>query len=173
MEDFYMGKAIERIFLPLMRMQLPEVRDICMPAEGIFHNLILVAIRKSYPGHARKVMSAIWGLGQAMFSKCIVVVDEDVNVQDVREVAWKALNNIDPERDIQFTMGPIDSLDHSSRLPNYGSKMGVDATRKWPGEGLHAAMAGSDSDVGRGEGARQRVMAPCCRGGRALAGAGL
>ncbi len=136
MEDFYMGKAIERIFLPLMRMQLPEVRDICMPAEGIFHNLILVAIRKSYPGHARKVMSAIWGLGQAMFSKCIVVVDEDVDVQNVREVAWKALNNIDPERDIQFTMGPIDSLDHSSRLPNYGSKMGVDATKKWPGEGF-------------------------------------
>src|ERR1700688_2160034 len=127
MEDFYMGKGIERIFLPLMRMQLPEVRDICMPAEGIFHNLILVAIRKSYPGHARKVMSAIWGLGQAMFSKCIVVVDEDVNVQDVREVAGRALNNIDPERDIQFVLGPVDSLDHSSRLPNYGSKMGVDA----------------------------------------------
>src|SRR5450631_3957112 len=136
MEDFYMGKAIERIFLPLMRLQLPEVRDICMPAEGVFHNLILVSIRKSYPGHARKVMSAIWGLGQAMFSKCIVVVDEDVNVQDVREVTWKALNNIDPERDIQFTMGPVDSLDHSSRLPNYGSKMGVDATRKWPQEGF-------------------------------------
>lgn len=136
MEDFYMGKAIERIFLPLMRMQLPEVRDICMPAEGVFHNLILVSIRKSYPGHARKVMHAIWGLGQAMFSKCIVVVDEDVNVQDVREVAWKALNNIDPERDIEFVMGPIDSLDHASRLPNYGSKMGVDATRKWPGEGF-------------------------------------
>jgi 4-hydroxy-3-polyprenylbenzoate decarboxylase len=136
MEDFYMGKAVERIFLPLMRLQLPEIRDISMPAEGIFHNLILVAIRKSYPGHARKVMHAIWGLGQAMFSKCIVVVDEDVDVQNVREVAWKALNNIDPERDIQFVLGPIDSLDHSSRLPNYGSKMGVDATKKWPGEGF-------------------------------------
>jgi 4-hydroxy-3-polyprenylbenzoate decarboxylase len=136
MEDYYMGKAIERIFLPLMRLQLPEVRDICMPAEGIFHNLILVAIRKSYPGHARKVMHAIWGLGQAMFSKCIVVVDEDVDVQNVREVAWKALNNIDPERDIQFVLGPVDSLDHASRLVNYGSKMGVDATRKWPGEGF-------------------------------------
>jgi 4-hydroxy-3-polyprenylbenzoate decarboxylase len=136
MEDYYMGKAIERIFLPLMRLQLPEVRDISMPAEGIFHNLILVSIRKSYPGHARKVMHGIWGLGQAMFSKCIVVVDEDVNVQNVAEVAWKALNNIDPERDIQFVMGPVDSLDHSSRLPNYGSKMGVDATRKWPGEGF-------------------------------------
>ena len=136
MEDFYMGKAIERIFLPLMRLQLPEVRDIAMPAEGIFHNLILVAIRKSYPGHARKVMSAIWGLGQAMFSKVIVVVDEDVDVQNTSEVAWKALNNIDPERDIQFVMGPVDSLDHASRLVNYGSKMGVDATKKWPGEGF-------------------------------------
>ncbi len=136
MEDFWMGKAIERIFLPLMRLQLPEVRDICMPAEGVFHNLILVSIRKAYPGHARKVMSAIWGLGQAMFSKCIVVVDEEVNVQNVSEVAWKALNNIDPERDIQFTLGPVDSLDHASRLLNYGSKMGVDATRKWPGEGF-------------------------------------
>ena len=136
MEDFYMGKAIERIFLPLMRLQLPEVRDICMPAEGIFHNLILVSMRKSYPGQARKVMHAIWGLGQAMFSKCIVVVDEDVDVQNVPEVAWKALNNIDPQRDIEFCLGPIDSLDHSSRLPNFGSKMGVDATTKWPSEGF-------------------------------------
>ncbi len=136
MEDFYMGKAIERIFLPLMRLQLPEVRDICMPAEGIFHNLILVSMRKSYPGQARKVMHAIWGLGQAMFSKCIVVVDEDVDVQNVPEVAWKALNHIDPQRDIEFCLGPIDSLDHSSRLPNFGSKMGVDATTKWPSEGF-------------------------------------
>ena len=136
MEDFYMGKAIERIFLPLMRLQIPEVRDMCMPAEGIFHNMMLVSIRKSYPGHARKVMSAVWGLGQAMFTKCIVVVDEDVDVQNVSEVAWRALNNIDPERDIQFTMGPIDSLDHASRLVNYGSKMGIDATKKWPGEGF-------------------------------------
>jgi len=136
MEDFYMGKAIERIFLPLMRLQLPEIRDISMPAEGVFHNLILVSIRKSYPLHARKVMHAIWGLGQAMFSKCIVVVDEDVDVQNVSEVAWKALNNIDPERDIQFVLGPVDSLDHSSRLPNYGSKMGIDATRKWKEEGF-------------------------------------
>jgi 4-hydroxy-3-polyprenylbenzoate decarboxylase len=136
MEDFYMGKAIERIFLPLMRMQLPEVRDICMPPEGVFHNLILVSIRKSYPGQARKVMHAIWGLGQAMFSKVVIVVDEDVDVQNAPEVAWKALNNIDPERDIEFVHGPIDSLDHASRMPNYGSKMGVDATTKWPSEGF-------------------------------------
>jgi len=136
MEDYYMGKAVERIFLPLMRLQLPEVRDIAMPPEGVFHNLILVAIRKSYPGHARKVMHSIWGTGQAMFSKCIVVVDEGVDVQNYSEVAWKALNNIDPERDIEFVKGPVDSLDHASRLPNFGSKMGIDATRKWPGEGF-------------------------------------
>lgn len=136
MEDYFMGKAIERIFLPLMRTQLPEVRDIAMPPEGVFHNLILVSIRKSYPGQARKVMHAIWGLGQAMFSKCIVVVDEDVDVQNSAEVAWKALNNIDPQRDIEFCLGPIDSLDHASRLPNYGSKMGVDATTKFKTEGF-------------------------------------
>ncbi len=136
MEDFYMGKAVERIFLPLMRLQLPEIRDIRMPAEGVFHNLMIVSIRKSYPLHARKVMHAIWGLGQAMFTKCIVVVDEDVDVQNTREVAWKALNNIDPERDIQFVLGPVDSLDHASRMPNFGSKMGIDATRKWKEEGF-------------------------------------
>ncbi len=136
MEDYYMGKTIERVFLPLMRLQLPEVVDMAMPAEGIFHNLMILSIRKSYPGHARKVMSAIWGLGQAMFTKCIVVVDHDVDVHNYSEVVWKAFNNIDPERDIQFTMGPIDSLDHASRLPDYGSKMGVDATRKWPQEGF-------------------------------------
>lgn len=136
MEDYFMGKAIERIFLPLMRLQLPEIRDISMPAEGVFHNLMLVSIRKSYPGHARKVMHAIWGLGQAMFTKVIVVFDEDVDVQNPSEAAWIALNNIDPERDIEFVLGPVDSLDHASRLPDFGSKMGIDATRKWPGEGF-------------------------------------
>jgi 4-hydroxy-3-polyprenylbenzoate decarboxylase len=136
MEDAWMGKAVERIFLPLMRLTIPELVDVNLPVEGIFHNLMIVSIRKSYPGQARKVMNAIWSLGQAMFTKVIVVVDEDVNVQDIREVALKALNHIDPERDIQFTLGPIDSLDHASRLPNYGSKMGIDATRKWPTEGF-------------------------------------
>jgi 4-hydroxy-3-polyprenylbenzoate decarboxylase len=136
MEDAWMGKAVERIFLPLMKVTLPEIVDVNLPIEGVFHNLMLVSIRKSYPGHARKVMSGIWSMGQAMSTKCIVVVDEDVNVQDVREVVWKALNNIDPERDIQFTLGPVDSLDHSSRLPDFGSKMGIDATRKWPSEGF-------------------------------------
>ena len=136
MEDYWIGHAIERIFLPLMRKQMPEVVDMHMPAEGIFHNLMIIAIRKSYPGHARKVMNAIWGLPGAMFTKCIMVVDHDVNVHNVREVAWKALNHIDPERDIQFTLGPVDQLEHASRLPNFGSKMGVDATRKWPTEGF-------------------------------------
>lgn len=136
MEDAWMGKAVERIFLPMMKMTIPEIVDINLPAEGVFHNLMIVSIRKSYPGQARKVMSAIWSLGQAMFTKCIVVVDEDCDVQDVGEVTLRVTNNIDPERDIQFTMGPIDSLDHASRLPNYGSKMGIDATRKWKAEGF-------------------------------------
>jgi 4-hydroxy-3-polyprenylbenzoate decarboxylase len=135
-EDAWMGKAVERIFLPLMKLTIPELVDINLPIEGVFHNLMIVSIRKSYPGQARKVMNAIWSLGQAMFTKCIIVVDEDVNVQDVADVTSKVLNNIDPERDIQFTMGPIDSLDHASRLANYGSKMGIDATRKWSTEGF-------------------------------------
>jgi 4-hydroxy-3-polyprenylbenzoate decarboxylase len=136
MEDAYMGKAVERIFLPLMRLTLPEIVDVNLPIEGVFHNLMIVSIKKSYPGHARKVMSGIWALGQAMFTKCIIVVDEDVDVQDIADVTLKALNHIDPERDIQFTMGPVDSLDHASRMPNYGSKMGIDATRKWATEGF-------------------------------------
>ncbi|WP_348262029.1 UbiD family decarboxylase [Telmatobacter sp. DSM 110680] len=136
MEDAWMGKAVERIFLPAMKLTIPEIVDINLPVEGVFHNLMLVSIKKSYPGQARKVMSAIWSLGQAMFTKCIVVVDEDCDVQDVGEVVLRVTNNIDPERDIQFTLGPIDSLDHSSRMPNYGSKMGIDATRKWKAEGF-------------------------------------
>jgi 4-hydroxy-3-polyprenylbenzoate decarboxylase len=135
-EDAWMGKAVERIFLPLMKLTIPELVDINLPIEGVFHNLMLVSIRKSYPGQARKVMNAIWSLGQAMFTKCIIVVDEDVDVQDVADVTLKVLNNIDPERDIQFTMGPVDSLDHAARLANYGSKMGIDATRKWSTEGF-------------------------------------
>jgi 4-hydroxy-3-polyprenylbenzoate decarboxylase len=136
MEDAWMGKTVERIFLPAMRIQIPELVDIHLPVEGVFHNLMLVSIRKSYPGQARKVMNAIWSLGQAMFTKIIIVVDEDCDVQDVGEVVLRVTNNIDPERDIQFTLGPVDSLDHASRLPNYGSKMGIDATRKWKAEGF-------------------------------------
>jgi len=134
-EDYFIGHMIERVFLPVMKMQHPEIVDVAMPAEGIFQNLMIVSIRKSYPGHARKTMNAIWSLGQAMLTKVIVVVDEDVNVQDSKEVVWKALCAIDPERDIQFVMGPVDTLDHAARRQDYGSKMGIDATRKWPEEG--------------------------------------
>jgi len=135
-EDYFIGHAIERVFLPVMKMQHPEIVDVAMPAEGIFQNLMIVAIKKSYPGHARKTMNAIWSLGQAMFTKVIVVVDHDVNVQDSGEVVWKALCAIDPERDIQFVMGPVDTLDHAARRQDFGSKMGIDATRKWPEEGF-------------------------------------
>jgi 4-hydroxy-3-polyprenylbenzoate decarboxylase len=134
-EDYFIGHAIERVFLPVMKMQHPEIVDVAMPAEGIFQNLMIVSIRKSYPGHARKTMNAIWSLGQAMFTKVIVVVDHDVDVQNSSEVAWKALCAIDPERDIQFVLGPVDTLDHAARRQDYGSKMGIDATRKWPEEG--------------------------------------
>jgi 4-hydroxy-3-polyprenylbenzoate decarboxylase len=136
-EDFWIGHAIERIFLPVMKMQYPEITDVSMPAEGIFQNLMIVAIRKSYPGHARKIMSAIWSLGQAMFTKVVVVVDHDVDVQNPSEVVWKALCAIDPERDIAFTMGPVDTLDHAARMQDFGSKMGIDATRKWKTEGYN------------------------------------
>ncbi len=136
MEDAWMGKAVERIFLPMMRMTIPEIVDINLPVEGVFHNLMIVSIRKSYAGQARKVMSGIWSLGQAMFTKCVIVVDEDCDVQDLGEVTLRVANNIDPERDIQFTLGPVDSLDHASRLPNFGSKMGIDATTKWAAEGF-------------------------------------
>jgi 4-hydroxy-3-polyprenylbenzoate decarboxylase len=136
MEDAWMGKAVERIFLPLMQLTLPEIVDVNLPAAGVFHNLMIVAIRKSYAGHARKVMNGIWAMGQAMFTKCIIVVDEDCDVQDLNEVTLRTANNIDPERDIQFTLGPVDTLDHASRLPNFGSKMGIDATRKWAAEGF-------------------------------------
>ncbi|MGA8145272.1 MAG: menaquinone biosynthesis decarboxylase [Candidatus Acidiferrales bacterium] len=134
-EDYFIGHAIERVFLPVMKMQYPEIVDVAMPAEGIFQNLMIVAIRKSYPGQARKIMNAIWSLGQAMFTKVVLVVDHDVNVQDSREVVWKALCAIDPERDIQFVLGPVDTLDHAARRQDFGSKMGIDATRKWPEEG--------------------------------------
>ncbi|HEV2387415.1 MAG TPA: menaquinone biosynthesis decarboxylase [Candidatus Acidoferrales bacterium] len=135
-EDYFMGHAVERIFLPLMQLMHPEIVDVAMPAEGIFNNLMIVAVRKSYPGHARKIMHAIWSMGQAMLTKVVLVVDHDVDVQNSREVVWKALCAIDPERDVEFVLGPVDTLDHAARIQDYGSKMGVDATRKWPEEGF-------------------------------------
>ncbi len=138
MEDSYIGKATERIFLPFIKMQLPEIVDINLPVEGVFHNLCFVSIEKKYPGHARKVMLSLWGLGQMMFTKIIVVLDSDVNVQDIGEVLWAMPNRIDPKRDIMFVENaPMDVLEHATDLPNLGSKMGVDATRKWPEEGFN------------------------------------
>ena len=136
MEDCYMGKAIERIFLPLIRKQLPEIIDINLPWEGCFHNCLIVSIRKSYPHQARKIMQAIWGLGQMMFSRSILVFDQDCNIQDLKEVAWRAFNNVDPKRDMVFSEGPIDELDHSANQDFFGSKVGIDCTRKLPEEGM-------------------------------------
>ncbi len=136
MEDYYLGHATERIFLPLLRMNVPEIVDYHMPAEGIFHNLVFVSIDKQYPGQAWKVINGLWGMGLMSLAKLIVVVDKDVDVQDPEEAWWVALNHIDPERDVRFTMGPIDVLDHASRAFTYGSKMGIDATTKWKEEGF-------------------------------------
>ncbi len=134
-EDCYMALATERIFLPLLKFQLPEVIDMHLPMEGVFHNCVLLSIKKSFPGHARKIMSSLWGMGQMMFAKFIIVVDEDVNVQNVSEVMWKVFNNVDPRRDTMIVDGPLEVLDHSAPLPLLGSKMGIDATRKFQEEG--------------------------------------
>ena len=135
-EDAWLGKATERLFLPLLQMTFPEIVDMNLPIEGVFHNLCIVSIRKEYPHHARKICHSLWGMGQMMFAKCIIVVDDDVNVQEVREVAWRTLNNIDAKRDVFFAEGPIDVLDHASSAFGFGGKLGVDATRKWKDEGF-------------------------------------
>ena len=136
MEDYYLGHATARIFLPLLRLTLPEVVDYHMPACGIFHNLVFVAIDKQYPGQAYKVMNALWGQGLMSLAKVIIVVDREVNVRNPDEAWWVALNNIDPERDVRFTKGPVDVLDHASQHFSFGSKMGIDGTRKWKEEGF-------------------------------------
>jgi 4-hydroxy-3-polyprenylbenzoate decarboxylase len=138
MEDAYLGKATERIFLPLMKTQLPEIVDINLPVEAVFHNLCIVSIKKRYPGHAKKVMFALWGMGQMMFAKTIIVLDDDVNVQDMGEVLWATTTRIDPARDVTIIdRAQTDTLDHASPLPNLGSKMGIDATRKGKDEGFN------------------------------------
>lgn len=136
MEDDFMGEAIGRVFLPLVKMNLPEVVDLHMPWEGVFHNLVLVSIKKRYPGHARKVMHALWGMGQMMFAKVIVVLDAEVDVRDYHQVALWALNHIDPSRDFEHAKGPMDVLDHASIEVGYGGKVGIDATKKIRGEGF-------------------------------------
>ena len=137
MEDYYLGHATERIFLPLLQLTLPEVVDYHMPAEGIFHNLVFVSIKKEYPGQAFKVMNGLWGQGLMSLAKVLVIVDHFIDVKNPQEVWWYALNNIDPERDVRFAIGPMDDLDHSSRGPAFGSKMGLDGTKKWVEEGFH------------------------------------
>ena len=134
MEDFYIGKASVRIFLPVFKMNFTEIVDIALPAEGVFHNLVVVSIKKQFPYHAMKVMHGLWGMGQMMFTKMIVVVDEDVNVHDTREVLFRLCANMDPARDIILTKGPADVLDHATPVMGLGSKMGIDATHKWPSE---------------------------------------
>ncbi len=137
MEDAYLGKVTERLFLPIMKMALPEIKDIYFPVEGVFHNCAIVSINKNYPGQARKVMYALWGMGQMMFTKYIIVVDADVDVQDMAEVRWQVLGNTDPRRDTVIVDGPLDILDHASSYCGYGSKMGIDATRKLKEEGYN------------------------------------
>jgi len=136
MEDCYMGKATERIFLPLMKLDFPEIKDINLPMEGVFHNACLISIRKSYPGQAKKVIHGLWGKGQMMFAKLLIVVDEDVDVQNISYTAWRVLNNVDWKRDVVIAEGPLDDLDHAANFPRYGAKMGIDATRKTREEGM-------------------------------------
>jgi 4-hydroxy-3-polyprenylbenzoate decarboxylase len=135
MEDVWMGKATERLFLPLIRLVMPEVLDINMPPEGVFHNLVIVSVQKRFPGHARKVMHGLWGLGLLTLARAIVVVDEWVDAQDLSQVAWQVLGNADWSRDLLLTQGPVDQLDHASYNALYGGKIGIDATAKWPEEG--------------------------------------
>jgi 4-hydroxy-3-polyprenylbenzoate decarboxylase len=139
MEDAWLGKATERLFLPLLRLTMPELVDYNLPVEGVFHNMAIVAIDKQYPFHGRKIMHALWGLGQLMFTKCVVVVDRDVDVHDLAGVAWRVLNNIDPRRDVMISDGPYDVLDHASCTVGFGGKLGVDATAKWKEEGYERA----------------------------------
>ena len=135
MEDCFLGKATERLFLPLLKMTLPEMVDMNLPLEGVFHNCAIISIKKSYPQQAKKVMSAVWGLGMLSLTKFVVIVDQHVKVHNESEVAWRVFNNVDPVRDVLVTEGPLDVLDHSSPTASYGAKMGIDATKKWASEG--------------------------------------
>jgi 4-hydroxy-3-polyprenylbenzoate decarboxylase len=134
-EDVWMGTATGRLFLPMLQLVFPEIVDMAFPAEGVFHNLCLVSMRKEYPGHARKLMHGLWGSGQMASTKTLVVFDEDVDVQDASQAAWRALANVDAKRDLVVVDGPVDVLDHAAPQLGLGAKIGVDATRKWVEEG--------------------------------------
>ncbi len=136
MEDAWLGEAILKFTLPIMKKQFPEIVNVNLPPWGVFHNLMIISIKKSYAGHARKVMHGIWGLGQAMFTKTILVVDHDVDVSDYRDVCFRTCASIDPVRDFEIVKGPLDQLDHAGMYSCYGGKVGIDATTKWPDEGL-------------------------------------
>ena len=142
MEDFYIGGASLKLFLPIFKMNFPEIVDLALPAEGVFHNFVFVSIRKTYPMQAYKVladghpMHGLWGMGQMMFTKYIIVVDDDVNVHNTSEVLFRLCANTDPQRDSLFTKGPSDVLDHATSEIASGSKLGIDATKKLPGEGF-------------------------------------
>ena len=136
MEDCYMAKATERIFLPMLQMLVPEIVDMELPMEGVFHNCALISIDKTYSGQAKKTINALWGLGQMASTKFIAVFDKDVDLRDSATVVWKLLNNVDPRRDVLMSEGPLDALDHSAPYPDYGGKMGIDATRKTRQEGM-------------------------------------
>ncbi|MBI4822929.1 MAG: menaquinone biosynthesis decarboxylase [Nitrospirae bacterium] len=136
MEDCYIAKATERIFLPLIKKQIPDIVDINLPIEGVFHNIAVVSIDKKYPGQTRKVMYSLWGMGQMSFTKMIVVVDKWVDVHNPSEVIWRMGNNVDPKRDVVIVEGPLDVLEHASDIPAYGGKMGIDATKKLPSDGF-------------------------------------
>lgn len=137
MEDCYMGKATERIFLPLLKKAIPEIIDMNMPLEGIFHNCAIVSIKKSFPKHAFKVMHALWGINQMMYTKMLIVVDDNIDAQDISTVMWKVFNNVDAKRDILISQGPLDAQDHSSNTAFYGNRMGIDATKKLKSEGYN------------------------------------
>jgi 4-hydroxy-3-polyprenylbenzoate decarboxylase len=156
MEDCYMGKATERIFLPLLKMVNPEIIDIEFPLEGVFHNCVIVSINKQYPGHAKKVMNALWGSGQMMYTKAIVIVDKNVNPHDLSKVAWKVFNNIDAKRDIVISEGPLDALDHSSPMRLLGHRVGIDATKKWASEGYDREWP---DDIKMAKAVKERVTA--------------
>jgi 4-hydroxy-3-polyprenylbenzoate decarboxylase len=135
MEDCYMGKATERLFLPVVRAMIPEVIDYDLPLEGVFHNCAIFRIKKEFPGQAQRVMNFAWSMGQMMLTKYVIVVDEDVDCHNYSEVAWRCFNNVDPSRDILISKGPLDRLDHSSNFESFGYKMGIDATKPLEGEG--------------------------------------
>ena len=160
MEDFYIGAASVKLFLPIFKMNFPEIVDIALPAEGVFHNLVVVSIKKTYPMQAYKVMHGLWGMGQMMFTKYLIVVDAEVDVHNTSEVLFHLCSNTDPQRDSIFTKGPADVLDHATSAVGVGSKLGLDATRKLPGEGFQrewpplirmdaAVKARVDQDSGR------------------------